>query len=111
MPFHGAAALLKYGFEIRYIFYKPFLTESDKHAGQWLKRYYPHIRFLRKDEYDNINTLCDPDCLAIGTDAARLLKTEKTADVWHDEGYFGFHGIRRLMHLLRENCGKQKLNI
>ncbi|MDY4971384.1 MAG: nitrogenase component 1 [Lachnospiraceae bacterium] len=107
MPFQGAAALLKYGFQVRYIFYKPFMAEPDERAEQWVKQHYPHIQFLRKDRYDHMDTLCDPECLAIGVDAARLLKTEKVADIWHDEGYFGFHGIRRLMCLLRESGMKQ----
>ncbi|MDY2628376.1 MAG: nitrogenase component 1 [Lachnospiraceae bacterium] len=107
MPFQGAAALLKYGFQVRYIFYKPFMAEPDDRARQWVELHYPSVKLLRKDEYDHVNTLYDPECLAIGVDAARLLKTEKVADIWHDEGYFGFHGIRRLMHLLRDSSRKQ----
>lgn len=107
MPFQGAAALLKYGFQVRYIFYKPIMTEPEERTRQWISVHYPHVKCLRKDAYDNVNTLYDPECLAVGIDAARLLKTDKTADIWHDEGYFGFHGIRRLMRLLRKSSGKQ----
>ncbi|MGN0267301.1 MAG: nitrogenase component 1 [Lachnospiraceae bacterium] len=105
-PFQGAAALLKYGFQVRYVFYKSVMMEPDEQMRQWISIQYPHVKLFRKDAYDTVNTLFDPECLAIGIDAARLLKTEKTADVWHDEGYFGFYGIRKLMQLLRKCCRK-----
>ena len=67
------------------------------HTFDWLSSYgaefvaYTHL-------YERIG---ESDCLAIGADCARVLHAQHFADVWHDEGYFGFHGIHRLMETLR----------
>lgn len=105
MPFQGAVALLKYGFHVKYVFFKQFMMEPDDNDRKTLEILHSQVQIVRKDDYDNVNNLSDSSCLAIGTDAARLLHTSKLADIWHDEGYYGFHGIHKLMALLRKSAG------
>lgn len=33
----------------------------------------------------------------MGSDAAFILETPYTVDMYHDEGYFGFQGVKALM--------------
>ncbi|WP_242831355.1 hypothetical protein [Desulfitobacterium dehalogenans] len=40
--------------------------------------------------------------MAIGYDGAFLLKARYFVDVFNDESFYGFHGIRKLMKLMGE---------
>lgn len=104
-PFFAGKALLDGGFPLAYVFHGRRIWEEELPIMEELKS--RGVQVLRKDDFQNL-ALHDAgaDCLAIGSDCQKLLESKYYADVWHDEGYFGFHGIHRLMALLRQEVNK-----
>ena len=109
-PFSAAKALLRAGFEVRYIFRAAaaFDTPSETEAEAFIKESYPEVKVFRmgSSRRDHAEKEAS-ELLAIGSYCAESLDARFFADVWHDEGYFGFHGIHRLMALLRSTAGKE----
>ena len=102
MPFAAARALMEYGFNVSYILRSRHKFDADASERDYIKERCPQVTIIIEDEYIDVkNTEPQKKCLAIGADCARVLNAEFFADVWHDEGYFGFHGIRKLMTLIR----------
>ena len=105
-PFAAALALLKYGFNIRYIVRRNNKLMFDQEEVDIVERTHPEIKILYRDSYkEAFPEEGKNDILAIGTDAKRILGTKYCANIWHDEGYFGFHGIVKLMNTIREAVG------
>lgn len=103
MPFSAAKALLGYGFSVRYIFRSRHVLLEREIAAYEEIAARGDVEIFRSDDYANLGRpAVAGDCLAIGADCRRLLGANHFADVWHDEGYFGFHGIHRLMAVIRE---------
>jgi hypothetical protein len=102
-PFAAARALLNYGFRVTKLFRSPHLFDADREDALYLAAKHPDVQVYRSESYANLLlTGQDRACIAIGADCARLLRARHFVDIWHDEGFFGFHGIRRLMALIRE---------
>ncbi len=101
-PFATAKALIDYGFNVRYVFRSNHSFQQDLEAKEYIERNCPQVIVTRAESYTHLcERIGESDCLAIGADCARVLRARHFADVWHDEGYFGFHGIHRLMETLR----------
>jgi len=102
-PYSTARALMGYGFNIRYIFRSRHFFFTDFEAFQYLSEHCPEVEIIWNDDYSNLHGCPEAcECLAIGAYAQRLLKAKYFVDIWHDEGFFGFHGIHRLMSSIRE---------
>ncbi|MCF0120513.1 MAG: hypothetical protein HUJ65_02650 [Oscillospiraceae bacterium] len=105
MTFSTALALIGYGFDIKYIFRGGHLFDGEAEAYEKVKAL-GVSQVLWSDEYGNRRVEADCDnIIAVGADAQRILNAKMFADIWHDEGYYGFHGIHRLMELLRKTAG------
>ncbi len=107
-PFAGALALLGYGFNVKYIFKPDHPMREEKEAEGTVREKYPDtvISYVKSSKY-LYESAEDEDCMAIGSDCARLLKAKHFVNIWHDEGYFGFYGIRRLMGDIRAAAQKE----
>ena len=104
LPFSAAKALLGYGFCVRYIFRSRHVIPEQEISAYEEIAARGDVAVYRSDDYANLGLPPVTECLAIGADCRRLLGANHFADVWHDEGYFGFHGIHRLMALIRESA-------
>jgi nitrogenase molybdenum-iron protein alpha/beta subunit len=102
-PFSAAKALVEYGFEIKYIFSSSHKYNIDEEAELYIGKNHANIEIITKDIYANVNRESDHEIIAIGADCARLLQARHFVDIWHDEGYFGFHGIHRLFGTMRDS--------
>ena len=101
-PFATAKALIDYGFNVRYVFRSNHSFQQDLEAKEYIERNCPQVIVTHAESYTHLyERIGEADCLAIGADCARVLHARHFANVWHDEGYFGFHGIHRLMETLR----------
>ena len=102
-PFSAAKALVEYGFEVKYIFSSSHKYNIDEEAELYIGKNHANIEIITKDIYANVNREPDNEIISIGADCARLLQAHHYADIWHDEGYFGFHGIHRLFGAMRDS--------
>lgn len=102
-PFATAKALLDYGFNIRFVFRSNHSFKLDAEAEAYIAKNCSQVIITRAESYTHLyERIGESECLAIGADCARVLRARHFADVWHDEGYFGFHGIHRLMATIRD---------
>ena len=111
MPFSTAKALLDYGFDLRYIFRSAASYEPcpEKNAAEYIAEHYPNVQVFRLGNAKTLQVSSVPqNLIAIGNECAKYLNARYCADMWHDEGYFGFHGIHRLMALLRKAAEKEE---
>lgn len=101
-PFALARALIKYGFMLQAVF--AMHIKGDQRKDQiWIQENCPWVQMVGKQSYQAILGFgFDPDCLAIGHDCAYTLKAHHFVDIRHDETFYGFHGIRKLMKLIRD---------
>ena len=103
MVFAAAKALLRYGFNVRFIFRSNHKFPLDEDAERWIVNQHPEVCITRSTAHEHLFRELEADgVVAIGADCARILKARHWVDIWHDEGYFGFHGIHRLMEEIRE---------
>ncbi|MGM9606231.1 MAG: nitrogenase component 1 [Oscillospiraceae bacterium] len=100
-PFALALALLEYGFSVRAVF-APHMKNMDSTDRARLEQAHPEVAVVRREGYQDILGYgFDSGCLCIGFDSAFLLKAPHFVDMYHDEGYYGYHGICRLMREMR----------
>lgn len=100
-PFALARALLEYGFSVRAVF-ALHLKDLDTADRAWLEQAHPEVAVVQREGYQDILGYgFGNDCLCIGFDSAFLLKAPHFVDMYHDEGYYGFYGICRLMWEMR----------
>lgn len=103
MVFAAAKALIEYGFNVRWIFRSNHQFPLDGEAEAWITQNRPDITVTRTASHEHyLDTVGSQNMLALGVDAARIMKAAHWVDIWHDEGYFGFHGIHRLFAAMRE---------
>ncbi|MDO5845446.1 MAG: nitrogenase component 1 [Methanocorpusculum sp.] len=102
LPFSAAKALIGYGFNVTHIFCSHRTFEADEAAETFIRSACPSISVSYSSDYAADFPPADEGIIAIGSDCAQLLCTSRVVDIWHDEGYFGFHGIHRLFAALRE---------
>lgn len=96
-PFSLACALLRYGFDVHAVF-ALHTKAGDEDAERELVQRWPHVRVLRQADCRLQRDFGIPqENLAVGADAARLVGSRFVLDMYHDEGYFGFQGVERLM--------------
>lgn len=104
-PFAAAAALIGYGFSVTHVFHGRRIWEDELPIKENLIAKHA-VQVLRNDDFQTLSRSASTgSCLAIGGDCHKILRTDHYANVWHDEGFFGFHGIHQLMALLRREAG------
>lgn len=97
MPFSLALALLDRGFAVKTVF-ALHVKGCDTEAEDRLAREHPEVDIVTRQSYEAVNGYGDArECVAVGADAAFLLRARHAVDMYHDEGYFGYQGIERLM--------------
>lgn len=105
-PFAAAKALVGYGFQVTHIFRGRRIWEDEVPMMEELEQVH-HVSVLRHDDFKNLSMETEnQSCVAIGSDCHSILHTALYVDVWHDEGYFGFQGIQKLMEQLRREVLK-----
>ncbi|MBQ6452771.1 MAG: hypothetical protein IJJ14_00265, partial [Coriobacteriales bacterium] len=108
MVFAAAKALLGYGFNVRCIFRSNHRFKLDAQAESFILEQCPQVLVTRAESHTHLyESALGSDCLALGVDCARLLDARYVVDIWHDEGYFGFQGIHKLMAAIRAAVGKE----
>jgi nitrogenase molybdenum-cofactor synthesis protein NifE len=106
MPFSLALALLKAGFNVVSVF-SLHSKGNDEEARARLEREHPDICVVTKQGIEAMEGLGLPrECISLGRDAAFLLRAEHTPDMYHDEGFFGYQGVTRLMRQLIACLGR-----
>ena len=96
-PFSLALALIKAGFNVAAVF-ALHSKGNDTDAEGELAREHPEVLVVRKQGIEAMAELGIPQtCVAMGRDAAFLLRADHTPDMYHDEGLFGYQGIEKLM--------------
>lgn len=96
-PFSLALALIKAGFNVAAVF-ALHSKGNDTEAEEELTREHPEIVVVRKQGLEAMAELGIPRaCVALGRDAAFLLRADHSPDMYHDEGLFGYEGIEKLM--------------
>lgn len=107
-PFDIARELLDWGFNVRRV-YALHLKGADAQAEARLRKAYPQVEIVREENVEAVrqNGGCDAFALGIGLDAKFLAGTPRVVDIYHDEGYFGYQGIERLMGEIAEAMGKR----
>lgn len=96
-PFSLTLALIKTGFNVTAVF-ALHSKGNDAEAEEELTREHPEIVVVRKQGLEAMAELGIPRaCVALGRDAAFLLRADHSPDMYHDEGLFGYEGIEKLM--------------
>ncbi len=102
LPFGLARALCGYGFNVRAVFFIR-MQEADRESRSWLEEHYPRVSPVRTENYELLmGADFDKESIAIGFDCAYTLRANHFVDIHHDESFYGFHGVRKLMRLIRE---------
>lgn len=100
MPFTLALDLLSYGFNVRAVF-ALHAKADDSDAARRLAEEYPEVDVVRDGGAEAVRGASHDAkgaaWIAVGSDAAFLLETPCTVDMYHDEGHFGFQGVKALM--------------
>ncbi len=106
MVFAAARALLKYGFNVTQVLVSRNLFPFDEEARQLLLDEHPELEVVRSDDYTEVTGEKRDVFLAMGGDCIRMMNHQCHVDIWHDEGFFGFQGVRKLMDAIRESIGE-----
>jgi hypothetical protein len=105
-PFELAFNLIEYGFDVRVVL-ALHMKGADEDAEARLLAAYPHVRTVREKSVDALEIDAEAaNWLAIGADAAFLMGATRVVDMYHDEGYFGYQGIERLMNEVTAAMGE-----
>lgn len=106
-PFALARALYEYGFNVQAVF-ALHIKNADIEERDWLAENCPHIQIVRTGSYETILGYgFAKECLTIGFDSAYLLTARHMVDIQHDESFFGFYGIQKLLRLMREASDRE----
>lgn len=104
VPFALARALLAYGFNVTHVFHSHHPFDADTADRVLIAERHPQVVCLPSNDArlhigDHAGlALPDPGrTVAVGTTGAAIVGTDRTVDVWHDEGLTGFHGVGLLM--------------
>ena len=99
-PFGLAKALLSWGFSVVRVECQE-CPAFDKGHLAWLEEYHPEVEIFQTEHHRAV--LFDrrlPESLALGVEGAYLAGSRYVADLFNDEGNFGYDGIVRLMKIL-----------
>ena len=107
-PFSLALDLLSYGFDVRAVF-ALHAKADDSDAARRLAAEHPEVEVVRSGGAEAVTGARRPSgggpIVAVGSDAAFLLKADRFVDLYHDEGCFGFQGVVSLMDGMRAVVG------
>ncbi len=101
-PFGLAKMLINYGFHVVRVEAQE-CASFDKEHLEWLLKEHPEVEFSQPEHHRAV--LFDrriEESLAIGVEGAYLSGSRYVADLFNDEGMFGYDGVKRLMRLLTE---------
>ena len=100
-PFGLARTLLKAGFNVETVVAQTALP-IDRDALEWVRAEYPNVQIVQPQHVNVIEFAHrSPDAVAIGFDAAYIAGAKRVVSITNDEGLFGYHGVMRLMQMLR----------
>ena len=95
-------ALCRYGFNVRAVFFTR-LPNGDKANREWLETHFPGVSIMRSQDYRPVmDAGYDRECIAIGFESAFTIRAAHFVDMRLDASFYGFHGVRKLMRLMRE---------
>ena len=101
-PFSLARTLCGYGFRVRAVI-ASHAKENDRDDMDYLIRNHPEIEIVRGLDQKVISGYHFPqELLAIGYDGAYLTRARHFADIRHDESFYGFQGVTKLMQMMEE---------
>ncbi len=99
-PFALAKAMIQYGFRVVAVFAHP-LKDDDANERDWLFKHFPKIPVIEKTGHKAITGYgIDGECIALGHDSSFLLQAKYPVEMFSDESFYGFYGIRKLMNLI-----------
>ena len=101
-PFDMARALLEYGFHVVRIQAQECIP-IDQENFAWLEREHPEVEVMQPKHHKAV--LQDrriPESISIGVDGAYLAGSRHVADLFADEGMYGYHGVELLMQKLEK---------
>lgn len=99
-PFGLARALLEYGFNVVRV-QAPECIGIDRADSQWLATEHPEIEVLQSQHHNTVmreNQI--EESIAVGVDGAYLAGSKYVADIFDDEGIYGYYGVESLMEKL-----------
>ena len=103
-PFLLTKTLMEYGFTIECVSSKG-VSSWEKEAHAWIMAHCPNLPVVRTHSYKALEGDAyhlPADAVVIGADFARTLGLTHAVDMWHDEGFFGFYGIKKLARMIEE---------
>ncbi len=108
-PFALAKALDGYGFCVAAVL-APHAPKDDLEDREWLKYHCPQIKVVQREGVKAISGYgWSREYIAIGHDCAFILKANHFVDIFNDESFYGFHGIRKLMGMISKASGTKIL--
>lgn len=105
-PFGLARALLEYGFHVVRV-QAPECIGIDKESYQWLVSEHPEVEIVQSQHHRMVlreNQMLES--IAIGVDGAYLAGSRYVADLFDDEGVYGYQGVQCLMEKLEHALDK-----
>ena len=100
--FSVARLLLEHGFNLKLIF-AGRVFDIDREDYEWLREKHPEVSIERDNSYKHIwGYGLEYESLTLGFEAARMLRTCHYVDFMPDEGFFGFHGLHKVLEMMRE---------
>lgn len=109
LPFALAKTLAGYGFNVCAVF-ATHAKDTDREDLEYITQHYKNIKIIKGLDYKEVLSCnLDKNCIAIGFDGAYTIKAEHFVDIRHDESFYGFYGIRKLMDLICEAYNKKTI--
>ena len=96
-PFSLARALMEYGFNVVRV-QTPEVIGIERQDYEWIIQEHPEIEIVQSQHHNTVlreNQI--PDSIAVGVDGAYLAGSRYVADLFDDEGMYGYHGVKCLM--------------
>lgn len=99
-PFCLARALLEYGFRVVRVQAQECIS-IEKSDYEWVVREHPEIEIVQSQHHNAVLREHQiPESIAVGVDGAYLAGSRYVADLFDDEGMYGYHGVICLMEKL-----------
>lgn len=99
-PFGLARALLEYGFNVVRV-QAPECISIDKADCEWVTTEHPEVEVLQSQHHNTVLREGQiEESIAVGVDGAYLAGSKYVADLFDDEGMYGYHAVISLMEKL-----------